>query len=96
MKTSSVGVVPPRLACAWYAECRIMSSIAKTVVPQWRAFGVLAGNWDEGFDNQGDNANLWSRSAFPDNVDNADNANFNETEVNPADNNNRNAGFAVR
>ena len=73
-----------------------MSSIAKTVVPQWRAFGVLAGNWDEGFDNQGDNANLWSRSAFPDNVDNADNANFNAGEVNPGNNAPRGNGLAVR
>ena len=75
---------------------RIMSSIAKTVASQWRTFGVLAGNWDEGFDNQGGNGNLWSRSAFPDNVDNADNANFNASEVNPGNNAPRGNGLSVR
>lgn len=50
----------------------------------------------EGFDDQGDNGEFWSRSAHPDNSDNAFNANFNADEVNPGDNNNRDNGIGVR
>ena len=45
---------------------------------------LFAGNWNEGFDDQGDNGNLWSSSAFPDTADNAFNANFNSDNVNLA------------
>jgi hypothetical protein len=56
----------------------------------------FAGNWWEGFNDQGDWGNLWSSSANPDWADNAFNANFNADEVNPDNNNNRNNGFGVR
>ena len=56
----------------------------------------LAGNWNEGFDDQGDNGNLWSSSAFPDNADNAFFANFNSDNVNPTNNDNRGNGIGVR
>ena len=58
--------------------------------------GVFAGNWWEGFNDQGDWGNLWSSSANPDWSDNAFNANFNADNVNPGNNNNRNNGFGVR
>ena len=61
-----------------------------------RLGSAISGNWNGEFDNQGDNGNFWSASAHPDNADNAFNANFNADEVNPADNNDRNAGFSVR
>ena len=55
-----------------------------------------AGNWNEGFDDQGDNGNLWSSSAHPGDADNAFNANFNASEVNPDNNDNRDNGVEVR
>ena len=57
---------------------------------------LFAGNWNEGFDDQGDNGNLWSSSAFPDTADNAFNANFNADNVNPGNNDNRANGIGVR
>ncbi len=57
---------------------------------------LFAGNWNEGFDDQGDNGNLWSSSAFPDTADNAFNANFNSGNVNPGNNDNRANGIGVR
>ena len=45
--------------------------------------GVLAGGWDEGFGGQGGGGYLWSRSAFPGNVDYAGYAYFNASEVLP-------------
>jgi hypothetical protein len=60
-----------------------------------RLICFFSGNWNEGFDDQGDNGNLWSASAFPDDADNALFANFNADEVNPANNNDRAAGVGV-
>ena len=57
---------------------------------------AISGNWNGEFNGQGDNGNFWSASAHPDNADDAFNVNFNAGEVNPADNNDRNAGFSVR
>lgn len=57
---------------------------------------LVSGNWWEGFDDQGDNGNLWVSSANPDNADNAMNANFNSGGVNPINNNNRDNGNGVR
>jgi hypothetical protein len=62
--------------------------------PFW-GFG-FAGNWNGGFNDQGSNGNLWSRSANSGNAGNALDANFNSDEVTPGDNNNRNNGFGVR
>ena len=73
-----------------------MSSIAKTVVPQWHAFGVLAGNWVEGFDFQGDGGGLWSRSANSDDVDVAGIAYFYAGAVGPGNGAPRGYGLAVR
>lgn len=70
-----------------------MSSIAKHALSLASSF---AGNWNEEFDDQGDNGNWWSSSANPDNADNALNANLNADGVNPADNNDRNMGASVR
>ena len=56
----------------------------------------FSGNWNGDFDNQGDNGNFWSASAHPGNADLAFFAYFTADEVNPADNNDRNAGFSVR
>lgn len=56
----------------------------------------FSGNWWEGFNDQGNNGNLWSSSAHPDNVDNAFNANFNADNVNPDNNNDRANGIGIR
>jgi len=58
--------------------------------------GTFAGGWVEGFVGQGDFAVLWSRSAFPDNVDLADDAFFNAGEVYPGYGAPRGYGLAVR
>ena len=59
--------------------------------------GSFSGNWNDGFDDQGDVGNLWSASANPDDSDNAFNANFDPSNVNPGDDNdNRNNGIGVR
>lgn len=58
--------------------------------------GTFAGYWDEGFDFLGDYAVLWSRSAFPDDVDVADGAYFNAGEVDPGFLAPRGYGLAVR
>ena len=83
----------PRTACIWLAECKTTSGIDKRA-PPWAP--AISGNWGGGFNNQGENGNFWSASAHPDNADNAFNANFNASEVNPADNNDRNMGASVR
>lgn len=92
-KASSKKVAPSRLAYAWYAERAYNEWYWKRAAA---LFSSYAGNWNEGFDDQGDNGNLWSSSANPGNADNALNANFNATDVNPGDNNNRDNGIGVR
>jgi hypothetical protein len=59
-------------------------------------YASCAGNWSEGFDDQGDNGNLWSSSANPGDADNALNANFNADEVNPGNEDDRDNGVGVR
>ena len=58
--------------------------------------GTFAGGWFEGFVNQGDVAYLWSRSAFPDNVDDAGLAGFLAGGVYPGFYAPRGGGLAVR
>ena len=57
---------------------------------------TLAGNWNNGYNNQGSNGNYWSRTAYPSNSNNAYNLNLNSSNVNPQNNNNKNNGFSVR
>ena len=58
--------------------------------------GVFAGNWWEGFNDQGDWGNLWSSSANPDWSDNAFNAVFDAGGVYPGHYGYRIDGFGVR
>jgi uncharacterized protein (TIGR02145 family) len=56
---------------------------------------VLSGNYNYGLNNQGDNGNYWSSTAYS--SGNAYNLNFDPSNVNPGDdNNNTNNGLAVR
>jgi uncharacterized protein (TIGR02145 family) len=58
--------------------------------------GVFAGLWYIGFVDQGGDGVLWSSSANPGNPNNAFNANFDSSNVNPDNNTNRNNGLTLR
>jgi len=58
--------------------------------------GVFSGYWYGEFDYQGGGGGFWSASAHPDDAGLAFLADFNESEVRPADLNIRGAGFSVR
>jgi len=58
-------------------------------------FFPAAGNGNNSsVNNRGSNGNYWSRSLY--NADNGYNLNFNSSNVNPQNNNNRYNGFSVR
>ena len=69
-----------------------MSGIDERAVAGYR----FAGNWNEGFDDQGDNGNLWSSSANPDDADYAYSASFNSGFIYPGDIVNRTFGVGFR
>ena len=58
--------------------------------------GVFAGNWWEGFNDQGSNGNLWSSSANPGWSGSAFSANFDADDVYPGNYGYRHYGFGVR
>ena len=56
---------------------------------------VPAGNWNNGFNNEGNNANFWSSTENSSNNAYNRNLNYNNENVN-RNNNNKNNGFSVR
>ena len=55
---------------------------------------MYSGNWNNGFNNQGSNGNYWSSTQ--NSATNGYNLNFNSSNVNPVNNNNKRNGRAVR
>ena len=61
----------------------------------WEFDGLVrSGNYNDGVNNIGNNGYLWSSRA--NSTDNANNSNFNRTNVNPWNNNNKYNGNSVR